>query len=149
MLSDAEINFQKDPDTTRLNVVSNVPTTLTYEDVDTLVAAFRTVLGSIEKRDNMKLQETLEAIDDSSINSRGKAAKMAAIVLRLQNEDFGVALITDGITNSDEDQRKLFIIYAISELWQIPDELVYLEDYIKVAKLGRKTSNSAKVTRIP
>lgn len=149
MLSDSEINYQKDPDTTRLNVVDGVVTTLKYSDVDTLVGAFRTVLGSIEQRDNMELQETLEALDDSAAGARDKAAKMAALVVRLQTEDFGVSILTEGMTNSDNDQRNLYIIYGISELWPLPDELIYQDNIFKLSKISRVTSSVVKTIRVP
>jgi hypothetical protein len=140
MLSDAEITAAAS------RLVSNK---LSLKDVDTLVAAFRTILGGLEVRDNMNLVSTLEALDDTGASSRSKAAKMAAVVVRLQGEDFGVANITQGIRNSDEDQRNLFLIYAISELYTLPTELAYQEDFIKVGAVNKRSSNKMNVTYVP
>ncbi|MGB4824928.1 MAG: hypothetical protein WBP82_08505 [Leuconostoc mesenteroides] len=142
MLSDAEI-ADGSAAATRLSSGK-----LTLSDVDELVSAFRTVLGSLEEKYVRfhDLVSDIEALDDTT-DARKKARKMAACLIRLKNEDFGVATILS-IDNSDEEQRKLFIVFALGLLYKIPDELSYLSSYA-ISILGRKTSSSVKLITVP
>jgi hypothetical protein len=123
---------------------------LTGSDVDELVSAFRLVLGPLEDTyaqfNNMATQ--LEAVDDT-LNDRKRAAKLAAVVLRLKEEDFGVSDLVGELVNSDKEQRKLYSVYGISILWKVPAELAYLLDQVKVYTLIRTYSSSVPVTFVP
>jgi hypothetical protein len=96
---------------------------LPLQTVDDLIQAFRLVIGPLEAVYNYEFETVLTALDDTG-NTRKRAAKMAACNLRLINEDFGVSVITDGLTNSDRDQRELFTLFAFSLLYPIPIELM-------------------------
>lgn len=123
---------------------------LTGSDVDELVSAFRLVLGSLEDKYERfnNLVTDLEAVDDTG-NDRQKAAKLAAIVLRLKGEDFGVSELLGDFVNSDAEQRRLFTVYGISILWKVPDELAYLLDQVRSFNLTRTYSASVPITFVP
>lgn len=139
MLSDAEIIAAK----TRLK-----NNKLDLSDVDSLVSAFRSVLGSLENTYKFKLQENLEALDDSAPNARGLAAKYAAIHLRLVNEDFGVSILESGLENDDTEQRRIFIIFALGLMWKIPGELSYSNVPGGTAN-NKVTSSSVRLVTVP
>lgn len=140
MLTDAEITAAG---TARLTAGK-----LSGSDVDSLVSTFRLLLGPLEDTYEMDLVGDLEALDDTA-NDRKKAAKMAACLVRLINEDFGVATLTDGLDNSDDDQRRLFTIYALSILYKIPVELAYFDLFTKVTTASKKFSSSVLTTLVP
>src|ERR1035437_8236182 len=96
---------------------------LSGSDVDSLVSTFRLLLGPLEDLYQMDLITDLEALNDTS-NTRKKAAKLAACLIRLIAEDFGVSNFTGSYENSDYDQRRLFTIYALSILYKVPAELL-------------------------
>lgn len=121
---------------------------LSGSDVDSLVSTFRLLLGPLEDTYEFNLVDDLEALDDTG-NTRAKAAKLAACLLRLINEDFGVATITQGIDNSDEEQRKLFTIYALSILYKIPVELMDADTFNQTLRAARRTSSSVEITFVP
>lgn len=118
---------------------------LSESDVDSLVSIFRLVLGPLEDQYGYDLYADLEALDDTE-NTKKKAAKLAACLLRLIDEDFGVARIVKGIENDDEDQRRLFTIYALSILYKIPVELS--ENYVfdRINLLSRRYAQSVRTT---
>lgn len=140
MLSDQEIQAAA---TARL-----ITGKLTGSDVDDLVSAFRLVLGPLEETLELDLRGDLESLDDTS-DTRKKAAKMAACVIRLQNEDFGVASLTGELENSDHEQRRLFTIYALGLLYVLPIELTYMEPIDKVRNITSKKTVSVPVTFVP
>jgi hypothetical protein len=141
MLTDAEI-------TSAVDRLTNGK--LSGSDVDELVSAFRLVLGSLEDKYERfnNLVSDLEAVDDTA-NDRKRAAKLAAIVLRLKGEDFGVSDLVGELENSDTEQRRLFTVYGISILWKVPDELAYLLDQVRMYTLTRTYSASVPVTYVP
>jgi hypothetical protein len=102
---------------------------LSGSDVDSLVSSFRLVLGPLE--------------------DRKKAAKMAACHLRLVNEDFGVSNLRGSFENSDDEQRRLFIIYALSILYPIPIELMDEETFSQYMRSATKFASSVPVTIVP
>ena len=119
---------------------------LTAVDVDSLISSFRTLLGPLEI--NYPLAVDLGALDDTAVGSPRKAAKMAAILVRLIAEDFGVDLIDSQLVSSDNDQRNLLLIYGFSLLYPIPVELVSQDIYNRVSYSGRK-SQTIDVVTIP
>lgn len=121
---------------------------LSGSDVDSLVSVFRLVLGPLEDAYKFNLLEDLEALDDTS-NTRDKAAKLAACHLRLVNEDFGVAILSSGLENSDDEQRRLFIIYALSILYKLPIELMDDEGFIRMLQAARRFAASVPITIVP
>lgn len=142
MLSDTEI---QDGSAADIRLVNDK---LTGSDVDDLVSAFRSVLGTLETKYSRfnDMSGDLESLDDS-VNTRKLARKMAAYLLRLKNEDFGVATIQSTILNSDEEQRKLFIVSALGLLYEIPDELAYL-DPISRASNKKLYSSSTRIRTV-
>lgn len=140
MLTDAEI--------TAAGTARLASGKLSGSDVDSLVSTFRLLLGPLEDVYEMDLVGDLEALDDTG-NTRKKAAKLAACLVRLINEDFGVSNLTGGFENSDDEQRRLFTIYALSILYKIPVELMDAEIFTKVMIAARRTSQSVKVTFVP
>lgn len=138
MLTDAEITAAA----SRLNTGK-----LTESDVDSLVSAFRLLLGPLEVTYNYDLVTDLEALDDTA-NTRKKAAKLAAILIRLQAEDFGVASLLGDFENLDSEQRRLLIAYGFTILYTLPAELAYL-DLISRAMIGRVNSSSVPITFVP
>jgi hypothetical protein len=121
---------------------------LSGSDVDSLVSTFRLLLGPLEDTYDMNLVEDLEALDDTT-NTRKKAAKMAACLIRLIAEDFGVSYLTGGFENSDYDQRRLFTIYALSILYKIPPELMDSETFNQAMVAARRFSSSVPITFVP
>lgn len=139
MLTDAEILSAN----TRLTAGK-----LSGSDVDSLVSAFRLVLGPLEDKYEYNLQDDLEALDDTA-NTRKKAAKLATCHLRLIDEDFGVSILTSGLENDDTLQRRLFTIYALSILYKIPQELMDEESLKNYLQAARRFSQSIDVTFVP
>jgi hypothetical protein len=137
MLSDAEIELAAN----RLESGK-----LTAKDVDSLVSSFRTLLGPLEA--NYTLEADLILLDDSAVGSPLKASKMAAILIRLINEDFGVDFIDGQLKSSDDDQRRLLLIYGFTLLYPLPIELVAQDIYNRVSYSGRK-SQSIDIVTIP
>lgn len=119
---------------------------LTLTDVDSLVSTFRLLLGPLETTGNYNLEADLISLDDTG-NDRKRAAKMAACLVRLINEDFGVADLTGELQNSDEEQRNLFTLFAFSILYPIPAELLYRDLYMKFS-LVRRYSQSVRINTV-
>lgn len=139
MLTDAEITAAA----TRLTTGK-----LSGSDVDSLVSTFRLLLGPLEDTYKFDLVGDLEALDDTA-NTRKKAAKMAACLIRLIDEDFGVSNLNGSFENSDDEQRRLFTIYALSIMYKIPLELAYFDLFTRVSIASRRTSQSVDVTFVP
>lgn len=142
MFSDSEI---ADGSAAQLRLSSGK---LTDSDVSDIVGWFRTVLGPIETRDKMELKETLQSLDDSA-NDKKLAVKMAAGLIRLKNEDFGVSILQSDLENSDEEQRRLFIIAMMSLLWKLPAELAYFDPLTKSYMMFRRTTSTARLVTRP
>lgn len=121
---------------------------LSGSDVDSLVSTFRLLLGPLEDVYEMDLVGDLEALDDTG-NTRNKAAKLAACHLRLVEEDFGVSNLRGSFENSDDEQRRLFTIYALSILYKIPVELMDAETFTKVMTAARRYSSSVPIRFVP
>lgn len=140
MLTDAEI--------TTAGAARLITGKLSGSDVDSLISVFRLLLGPLEDLYEMGLISDLEALDDT-LDTRKKAAKMAACHLRLVNEDFGVSNLAGDFENSDNDQRRLFTIYALSILYKVPAELMDSETFTKVMIAARRFSASVPTTFVP
>jgi len=117
-------------------------------DVDSMVQNFRILLGPLESTNNYQLQSTLEALDDT-LDTRQRAAKVAACLVRLIDSDFGVDLLQSTLVSSDKDQRFLYTLFAFSLFWPIPAELMDDEAYQKFLILSRSISSSVQVTIVP
>lgn len=116
MLSDTQITAGQD----RLSGGKLTPT-----DVDSLIANFRLLVGSLESQYGWDFETDLTVLDDT----RSKASKMAAILLLLISDGFSVLELTgkNNVAISKTDQRKLTILYAFSLLYKIPVELTELQ----------------------
>jgi hypothetical protein len=73
---------------------------------------------------------------------------MAAILIRLINEDFGVATISSTLLNSDDEQRRLFLLYGFGLLYPIPLELISGDVYNRYL-MGSRTSQTLRTVTIP
>ncbi len=134
MLSDAEVTAA---------ALTLVDGKLTQKQVNKLVSSFRLLLGPLEVAGDYSLESDLKALDDSG-GVDDKAAQMNACLIRLINEDFGVATLDSTLVNSDTEQRELFTLYAFSLMYPIPAELVYRDIYSRLMLL-RRQSSSAKI----
>jgi len=115
MLSDAQIALG----TARLTAGQLRP-----GDVDAMVANFRLLVGGLEDVYSYAFEADLTALTDA----RGKASKIAAILLLLIDDGFSVLKLTgkNNVALSDEDQRRLTILYAFNLLYKTPPELTDL-----------------------
>ncbi len=138
MLTDAEITIAAG----RLDTGK-----LSLSDVDSLISSFRLLLGPLEDTYGYELATDLEAVDDTG-NTRKRAAKLAAVLIRLQFEDFGVSDLVGELENSDASQRRLLIAYGFSILYRLPIELAYL-DLISRTLIGKIYSSSIPITYVP
>lgn len=113
---------------------------LSGSDIDSLIGAFRQVLGPLEDAYSFNLQSTLESLDDTT-NDKERAAKMAAGLIRLIDQDFDVSTLDTTIVDDANTQRRLFIISMIGLIWKLPAELSQLSaQYQAWASRGRTGS---------
>lgn len=111
---------------------------LTAKDIDSLVANFRLLVGSLETTYSYAFETDLAALDDSGGNNR--AAKMAAVLLLLIESGFSVLNLAGKVNISKEDQRRLTILYAFNMLYPTPVELTDLQ-VLMVSSVGAVSSS--------
>lgn len=121
---------------------------LTFDDVDSLISVFRILCGPLESDKKYKFEEDLTAIDDTG-NTRNKAAKLAGTLARVIDEDFGVDQLRTSLWSNDNDQRRIFALFAFSLLYMIPAELASAEAFeIYLRNRRLRTSSSFAVKTI-
>ena len=116
MLSDAQITAG----TARLTAGK-----LKATDVDSMIANFRLLVGSLEDKYGYDFETDLTALDDA--NNNQEASKMAAVLVLLIDSGFSVLQLSGKVNISKEDQRKLTILYAFNMLYKTPPELTDLQ----------------------
>jgi hypothetical protein len=123
MLSDARMSAGRariDPSTKKIRP----------DDVRKMVTSLRILLGPLEKKYDFKLYDLITALNDTS-DVEEKAAQMAACLLALMDEDFDVDTLDTELVSNANDQRRIFQIYALGLIAEIPEELMDPEAYRK------------------
>jgi hypothetical protein len=121
---------------------------LTVSDVDSLVSVFRILCGPLEGKYKYEFQSTLEGITDLG-NERKKAAKLAGTLARIEDEDFGIDQLRTVLFSSDEEQRRIFALFAFSLLYPIPAELTSLAAFERyMFSYNRRVSSSHHIETI-
>lgn len=122
-------------------------TKLNLDDVDSLISVFRILCGPLEIDKKYKFEEDLTAVDDDN-NTRKKAAKLAGTLARVIDEDFGVDQLRTSLWSNDNDQRRIFALFAFSLLYSIPAELASAEAFEFYLRNRRRVSHSFCVRTI-
>lgn len=116
--------------------------TLSVSDRDQLLQSFRLLVGPLETENNYQFELDLVNVNDA--DGRLRAAKLAAYLVLLIDQDFDVDQLDSTIKSNGYDQRRLFAIAAFSILYKIPAELMEDDIFNKILRLNRRYSVSAK-----
>lgn len=92
-------------------------------DMRRMVSSLRLLLGPLESKYSLDLKTSLTALDDTT-DTEKKAAQMAACLILLMAEEFDVDKLDTELQSDADDQRRIYQIYALSLLMEIPEELM-------------------------
>jgi len=123
---------------------------LKARDVESMVSTMRQQLAGLTDRYNWDFQGWFESADDtdqSAETGKFRAAKIAAVMNLIEDDQFGVAALrnSSGANFDQDEQLKAYCTWVLGLFTHIPHELSKYD----LSRRKRRVSNSTSVTRVP